>query len=91
VVHTVYTLRIDVGWMEKKSLARALMQLATLATACRSVCDTFLTAGGSASESVLGFGASGAGVVSAETQMTPFKPKISWTPARARSSKPQLG
>jgi len=39
-------LRIDVGWMEKKSLARALMQLATLAMACRSACDTFLTAGG---------------------------------------------
>ncbi len=43
---------------------------------------------------MLGFGASGAGVVSAETQMTPFKPKISWTPAGKKgegSSKPHLG
>jgi len=36
---------------------------------------------------MLGFGASGDGVVSAETQMTPFKPKISWTPAGEKKEK----
>ena len=65
------------------------MQLATLAMACRSICDTCLTAGGWASESMLSFGASGAGWVSAETQITPFKPKISWTPAGKNGEKMQ--
>ena len=32
--------------------------------------------------STLGLSASGAGLVSAETQIIPFRPMISWTPAR---------
>ena len=67
--------------MEKYSLARARMQLATLAIAWRSAFETSLTRFGCASDAKLLLTCSGACLLPAETQITPFRPKINCTPA----------
>lgn len=72
---------MDAGWMEKYSLARARMQLAALAIAWRSAFETSLTRFDKASDAKLLLACSGACLLSAETQMTPFRPKINCTPA----------
>ena len=72
---------MDAGWMEKYSLASARIQLATLAMAWRSEIVTFLTVTGCASETRLLLACSEVCLVSAETHMTPFKPRINCTPA----------
>ena len=67
--------------MEKYSLARARMQLATLARAWRSAFETSLTRTGCASDTMGLLACSGVCLFSADTQMTPLRPKINCTPA----------
>ena len=72
---------MEAGWMEKYSLARARMQLATLAIAWRSAFETSLTRTGCASDTMGLLACLGVCLFSADTQMTPLRPKINCTPA----------
>ena len=77
---------MEAGWMEKYSLASALMLLATLAHACLSASVMLFTVAGWASETRLVSASSGICGPWADTQMTPFMPSINCTPARQQNS-----